>query len=256
MDRPDGGGQRGRADLDYCRRLVDEVPGTIEFMQKHGAKLVHHDEVHAALDFEDQHYVFLTSGGKEIVDFYLEHINKYEGADVLLGHEAPRLTVDDGRVNGVVVRTPRSEELTIEGDTVVLASGSFGGNRNMLWEHLGRDVTDLPHIAPGIRYNQGGGIRMARGVGADTAGQFDMFHAELVDPRASKYHPAIWGQTYGIVVNENCERFHGEGADYLFARSRRRSPTRPGATRTRSLTSSRTGRSHGPLRGQLDPRTD
>jgi hypothetical protein len=49
--------------------------------------------VHAALDFEDQHYVFLTSGGKEIVDFYLEHINKYEGADVLLGHEATRSTM-------------------------------------------------------------------------------------------------------------------------------------------------------------------
>lgn len=61
----------------------------------------------------------------------------------------------------------------------------------MLKEHLGKDADDLPNIAPGIRYNQGAGIRMALEVGADTDGQFDVFHAELVDPRVRKYHPAI-----------------------------------------------------------------
>ena len=207
----------GKADLDYCRKLVDEVPDTVEFMQDHGVKLRHHDEEDAALDFEDQHFVFLTSGGKEIVDFYLDHIGRYEEADVLLGHEATQLTTDEGQVNGVVVRAPGGEELTITGDKVLLASGSFGGNREMLKEHLGKDADDLPNIAPGIRYNQGAGIRMAMEVGADTAGQFDMFHAELVDPRARKYHAAFWGQNYGIVVNEDCERFHDEGEDYLFA---------------------------------------
>ncbi len=207
----------GQADLDYCRKLVDEVPDTVKFMQDHGAKLIHHDEENAALDFDDQHFVFLTSGGKEIVDFYLDHIGRYKEADVLLGHEATGLTADEGQVNGVVVRTPDDEERTITGDKVVLASGSFGGNREMLKEHLGKDADDLPNIAPGIRYNQGAGIRMALEVGADTAGQFDMFHAELVDPRARKYHAAFWGQNYGIVVNENCERFHDEGEDYLFA---------------------------------------
>lgn len=187
----------GQADLDYCRKLVDEVPDTVEFMQDHGVKLIHHDEENVALDFEDQHFVFLTSGGKEIVDFYLDHIGRYETAYVLLGHEATGLTTDEGQVNGVVVQTPDGEELTITGDTVVLASGSFGGNREMIEEHLGQDADDLPNIAPGIRYNQGAGIRMAVEVGADTAGQFDMFHAELVDPRARKYHAAFWGQNYG-----------------------------------------------------------
>jgi hypothetical protein len=32
---------------------------------------------------------------------------------------------------------------------------------------------------------------MAMKVGADTAGQFDMFHADLVDPRARKHYPVI-----------------------------------------------------------------
>jgi tricarballylate dehydrogenase len=53
----------GRVDLDYCRKLVDEVPDTIKFMQDHGVKLSHHDEENAALDFEGQHFVFLRSAG-------------------------------------------------------------------------------------------------------------------------------------------------------------------------------------------------
>lgn len=87
----------------------------------------------------------------------------------------------------------------------------------MLSEHLGKDAGDLPIIVPGIKYNRGAGIHMAMDIGADTAGRFDMFHAELVDPRAKTPHSVIWGQNYGIVVNENCERFHDEGEDYLFA---------------------------------------
>jgi succinate dehydrogenase/fumarate reductase flavoprotein subunit len=54
-------------------------------------------------------------------------------------------------------------------------------------------------------------------IGAGTAGQFDMVHAELVDTRATKPDAVIWGHNYGIVVNQDCERFYDEGEDYLFA---------------------------------------
>ncbi len=60
-----------------------------------------------------------------------------------------------------------------------------------------------PIIVPGIKYNRGVGTRMAMAIGAGTAGQFDMVHAELVDPRAKTPHSVIWGQHYGIVVNED-----------------------------------------------------
>ncbi len=109
----------------------------------------------------------------------------------------------------------------------------------MLTQHLGEDAADLPIIAPGIKYNRGADIRMAMEIGAGAAVQFDMVHAELVDPRAKTPHSVIWGQNYGIVVNENCERFHDEGEDYLFATTESM-PTTPGVTRTRSRTSSPT----------------
>ena len=83
----------------------------------------------------------------------------------------------------------------------------------MLGDYLGERASDLPLIAPGLANNRGEGIRMALEVGADTAGQFDMFHGEPVDPRATKPDPVFFPFVYGIVVNGRAERFFDEGRD-------------------------------------------
>ncbi|MCA1693684.1 MAG: FAD-binding protein [Actinobacteria bacterium] len=186
------------SDLDYWRKFGDEVPNTVKFMEDHGVKLIHHDEENAAVDFEEQHFAYPVGGGKEIVDEYLILIKKYETVDVLYDHEATELTLDDeGRVNGIVVREPDGQQRTITAGTVVLACGGFEGNPEMLTQYTGKDADDLPIIVPGIKYNCGAGIRMAMDIGAGTAGQFDMVHAELVDLRAKTPHSVIWGRTTG-----------------------------------------------------------
>ncbi len=211
-------GRRGPSDLDYWRKFEDEVPDTVKFMEDHGVKLIRHDEKNAAVDFEEQHFAYPVGGGKEILDNYLISIAKYETADVLYGHEATELALDDeGGISGIVVRKPDGQLRTITAHTVVLACGGFAGNPGMLAQHLGKDAGDLPVIVRGIKYNRGAGLRMATEIGAGTAGQFDMFHAELVDARSKRDHAVFWGQNYGIVVNEDCERFHDEGEDYVFA---------------------------------------
>jgi tricarballylate dehydrogenase len=209
---------RGLADMEYCRVFEAEVPNTVKFFEDHGVELVHHDEHNVAVEFDEQHFVYPNGGGKAIIDAYFSHIEKYDTADVLWEHEAIKLTLDDeGRVNGVVVRKPDGLLRTITADAVVLASGGFEGNPEMLTQYVGKDAVDLPIIAPGIKYNRGAGIRMAMEIGAGTAGQFDMVHAELVDTRATKPDAVIWGHNYGIVVNQDGERFYDEGEDYLFA---------------------------------------
>ena len=72
-----------------------------------------------------QHFAYpRVGGGKEIIDDYLIRIAKYETADVLYGHEATGLTLDDeGRIGGVVVREPDGEQRTITAGSVVLACG-------------------------------------------------------------------------------------------------------------------------------------
>jgi tricarballylate dehydrogenase len=52
-------------------------------------------------------------------------------------HEAIKLTLDgEGRVNGVVVRKPDGLLRTITADAVVLASGGFEGNPEMLTQYI------------------------------------------------------------------------------------------------------------------------
>ena len=199
LDRDDTLFERARAErvgaeacrsLDYWRKLEDEVPDTVEFMEDHGVKLIHHDEENAALDFEEQHFAHPTGGGKEIADNYLILIAKYETADIFYGHEATELTLDDeGRIGGVVVREPD------------------GGQR---------------HITAG------------------TAGQFDMFHAELVDPRAKTPHSVIWAP--GTTGSWSTRIANASTTRARTTSSPPPSPSRttPGVTRTRSRTSSPT----------------
>jgi hypothetical protein len=154
------------SDLDYWRKLADEMPNTIESMEDHGVKLVHQDEENAALDLEEQYFAYPVGGGKENIDEYLILIAKYETADVLYDHEAAELTLDDeGRVNGVVVREPDGQRRIITAGTVVLACSGFEGNPEMLTQYTGKDANDLPIIVSGIKYNRGAGIRMAMDIG-------------------------------------------------------------------------------------------
>jgi hypothetical protein len=87
----------------------------------------------------------------------------------------------------------------------------------MLTQFVGPNACDLQLIAPGVAFNKGAGIRMGMEIGADTAGQFDMIHSELVDRRTSRADAVIYGHNYGIVVNGKGERFMDEGEKTLDA---------------------------------------
>ncbi len=209
---------KGLADLEYCRAFESEVPDTVRFLEDHDVELIHIEEEKVAVEFAEPHFVTPNGGGLAVVNALHGYIEKYDDAEVHYETEAVRLSLsDEGRVNGVVVRGPDGLLKTMTADSVVLASGGFEGNPEMLTQYVGENAVDLPLIAPGIRYNRGAGIRMAMDIGAGTAGQFDGIHSDLVDTRTGTPDAVIWAHNYGIVVNEDCERFYDEGEDYLFA---------------------------------------
>ena len=134
--------------------------------------------------------------------------------ELLYETEAVRLSVsDEGESTASSSRRPRRTVRTLGAGAVVIASGGLRGQQEMLTQYLGERACDLPLIAPGPANNRGEGIRMAMEVGADTAGQFDMFHAEPVDPRATRCGPGLLPDVYGILVNGRAERFFDEGRD-------------------------------------------
>jgi len=210
---------KGLADLDYCLALEHEVPGTMKYLEDHGIEIYQHWEKDVALEYEtDKSIKWPVGGGLQIVNNLLNHYKQFDGAEILYETEAVKLSLsDEGRVNGVVVRGKDGLLRTLSSNAVVVASGGFEGNPEMLTQYLGNNAVDIKPIVPGLVRNKGAGIRMAMEIGADTSGQFDMFHSEVVDSRTQRPDAVIWGHNYGICVNQDGQRFFDEGEDYLFA---------------------------------------
>jgi tricarballylate dehydrogenase len=200
---------KGLADLDYCQVLEREVPNTLRFLETHGVKLLHYGPPVA---MGVQHEITPEGGGQAIVEALAKSLELTGAAEVLYRTEAVRLALgDDGRIEGVVVRGEDGRLRPLSARAVTLACGGFEGNKEMLTRYLGANACDLPLLAPGLAFNQGAGIKMAMEIGAGTAGQFDMVHAELVDRRTTKPDAYLYGHPFGIVVNGNAERFYDEG---------------------------------------------
>jgi tricarballylate dehydrogenase len=152
-------------------------------------------------------------GGHAIVEALAKVVEDHDGAEILYETEAVRLSLSgEGRVDGVVARGPDGLLRTLRAPAVVLACGGFEGNAEMLTQYCGANAVDLRRLAPGTQYNKGDGIRMAVEIGADTAGQFDGMHAELVDVRTDRPDPVLYGHPWTIVVNRDARRFYDEGA--------------------------------------------
>jgi tricarballylate dehydrogenase len=201
----------GLADLDYCRVLAEEVPASIAFLEAHEVEYVYFKQglpnrnTGSGLGMP-------VGGGAGIVAGLAGVLERTPGVELHYETEAVRLSLsDEGRVDGVLVRGRDGLLRKVAASAVVIACGGFEGNAEMLTQYLGERACDLPPIAPGPGRNRGEGIRMAVEIGADTAGQFDMFHGEPVDRRTTKPDAVIYPYPYGILVNGRAERFFDEG---------------------------------------------
>lgn len=204
---------KGLADLTYCRTLEREVGATLDFLEANGVELIYFKQ-----PFPNRNsgggLGMPAGGGVSIVDGLASVLDRTPSAEVHYETEAVRLSVSaDGRIDGVVVRGRDGLLRKLDARAVVIASGGFEGNSEMLTQYLGERACDLPPIAPTVMNNRGDGIRMAMEVGADTAGQFDMFHGEPIDARSKKPDAVIYAFPYGIVVNRHAKRFYDEGKD-------------------------------------------
>ena len=92
-------------------------------------------------------------------------------------------------MDGVLARLASGDSRTIRGRGVVLASGGFQGNAEMLAMYVGKRAEFIRPVARGGYYNKGEGIRMALEIGAAPAGDFASFHAEPIDPRSRRPAP-------------------------------------------------------------------
>jgi tricarballylate dehydrogenase len=197
----------GLADRDYYRTLAENAVQTIGWLQAYG------------VEFTTPIYYLSVGppriqpvgGGREIVERLAEAAKK---ARVSVRYEscAAKLLMTKGSVSGIDVRAADGVLTTLDADAVVLGSGGYQGNPEMMQTHFGRGAGTLKLISPGTQFDTGDGIRIAQDQGASISGDWNGMHIEPVDPRSDQSAPVVLVYPYGIVVDQDGRRFFDEGA--------------------------------------------
>jgi tricarballylate dehydrogenase len=197
----------GLADRGYFRTLAENATGTIGWLETYG------------VEFDTPIYYLSAGppriqpvgGGGAIVE-KLSDAAKRVGVKFLYETSATRLvTAEDHRVCSLDIQSSDGVTTTLDADAVVLASGGFQGNLEMMRNHFGPSGETIKLISPGTRFDTGDGIRMAVDQGAKVSGDWNGMHVEPVDPRSKGSAPVVLVYPYGIVVDLDGRRFFDEG---------------------------------------------
>jgi fumarate reductase flavoprotein subunit len=147
----------------------------------------------------------------------LEKAAKEKGVEILFLHRATRLIADPktGRVLGLKVKAKNKAEQNFKANkAVILASGGFGRNREMVEEFGPHFIDWLPTMPPG---HLGDGLKMGLALGAGTQ---DLGHAVVgsfsVDVASKTGVMDFVGYAGGIFVNVNGQRFWDEATRTSF----------------------------------------
>ena len=197
----------GLADRRYFRALADNAIQTIRWLQIHGVEFVKPVYYLSAGPARIQP----VGGGRAIVEKLLAAA-KGAGVKVLYEHEAKGLVMAKGdRVSGIAIQSNGGVTATMDADAVILASGGFQGNPEMMRAYFGAVAETIKLISPGTRFDTGDGIRIATDQGASVSGDWNGMHIEPIDPRSTGSAPVVLVYPYGIVVDRDGRRFMDEG---------------------------------------------
>ena len=157
----------------------------------------------------------IYGGGLALVETLCAAVEE-RGGTILYETTAVELLRDaDFEIAGVRATDSQGRSVRICGASVVLASGGFEGNPEMMARYLGPASRFYRPIARGGYYNKGEGIQMALGAGAAPAGDFTGSHHEPIDPRSDLPEAMITAFPLGILVNQDGLRFVDEASSDL-----------------------------------------
>lgn len=151
-----------------------------------------------------------VGGGLAMIESLQTHARK-QGVSLLFETTATQLSRRDGHgFLNIGVANASGESMMIKARAVVIASGGFEGNPEMMTQYIGGTAKYIRPVARGGYYNKGEGIRLALELGAAPAGDFSSFHAEPLDPRSAQAEALVMNFAYGILVNRKGKRFVDE----------------------------------------------
>lgn len=152
-----------------------------------------------------------SGGGAGMTQVLTERIEE-EGGTVMVNTAATELIMDGDVVVGVMATKADGGQVTINADKVILATGGFAANEEMMAEHHPWLVN---YAHGGNVGNTGDGIGMAQAIGAQT-----LFHDSGIDLGVNHGTYYGYGEEYkGLLVTPAAERFVDESI-FHFDRTR------------------------------------
>jgi tricarballylate dehydrogenase len=157
---------------------------------------------------------FFLGGGTALMNTYYAAAERL-GIDVRYDAEVTQLELRDGAFRSATVRSA-SGGSTVRARAVVLAAGGFEANLDWLEQAWGPAARNF--LIRGTPYNTGTVLKLMLDAGAAPIGDARECHAVAIDGRAPKFDGGIVTRLdcvpFGIVVNDQAERFYDEGEDF------------------------------------------
>ena len=228
-----------RTDPELANTLVSESLATVMWMASHGVRFApiwgrQAFKVDGKFTFWGGLTVEAWGGGEGLVDSLGAELDRM-GVELWYDAAASALLYDDDGVHGVRVKK-NGRTVEVRAGSVVLAAGGFQANTEWRTRYLGPGW-DLAKIR-GSRFNTGDGIRMALDIGAMPYGNWSGAHAVAWEYNAPEFGDLAVGDAFqkhsypfGVVINNNGQRFVDEGADfrnYTYAKYGREILAQPG----------------------------
>ena len=200
-------GGKGINDPELVETLCENSADAIDWLDEHGITL--HDvssfggasvkRIHRPVNAEGK----TVSVGSYMIPLLEENCEK-AGVKMMLDTTATEILTDaNGAAVGVKATGASGETVTVNAKAVVLATGGFGANLDMVVKYKPELKGFMTTNAPGI---QGQGIEMAQAIGAAT-----------VDMDQIQIHPTVEANTAALIT----EGLRGDGAVLINAEGKR-----------------------------------
>ena len=200
-------GGKGINDPALVETLCSNSADAIDWLDEHGITLhsvssfggASVKRIHRPVDAEGK----TVSVGSYMIPLLEENCEK-AGVQMMLNTTATEILTDDnGAAVGIKATGASGETITINAKAVILTSGGFGANMDMVVEYKPELKGFMTTNAPGIL---GQGIKMAQAIGADT-----------VDMDQIQIHPTVQYDSASLIT----EGLRGDGAVLINSEGKR-----------------------------------
>lgn len=187
------------------RTFISEAKNTVSYMLNHEVGFFLSEKAQQISHF-DTEVVYHRWNNADPFLFLLEYLEE-DGVDIHYNTTCTSILVDeDGNATGVVCEKEDGSTLTVNAKSIIISTGSFANNADLMKEVLGEDVYENCNVLAG---SYAPGVDMMWEIGADEGELLTMNHgvvtqgADEVVSEVTLNSPVLW-------VNNQGKRFMNE----------------------------------------------